>query len=338
MVICLLLLSISILPVKLEAESLEHDEFDSFVHNQINTFIIGTNINSEDVRIGEGIFVYNLPDADAKFYPVYLNNKLSYVFEVYKRNGILGGAFSANLVSSFEKLFSFGEFVDCRILAVSGHLYGISKNKIIDFRTNEIVKSFNDSDYKNTLPRLILSDQPFYVSFRSSTPSWTTYFCSSGLGYGCVPQTLYNIFKNYGKSFSSWTTVKIEMNGANGTSGLNDFTHSQIQTYLSYKNANISYQSTSGKLSYNTCDSLLSNGEFIMAISKTTYYDNSGQLQTGYHATAVIGTPTSTTIRMCDPHGSSSGGIINISYSTASFTSSGLYYTWNSGYYAGMTY
>lgn len=76
-----------------------------------------------------------------------------------------------------------------------------------------------------------------------------------------------------------------------------------------------------------------------MAVSSCKDYDEYGQLVVlGYHATAVIDIPSSYTLRMCDPHGSATNGYVDINYYTAGFYSSGLYYTWDSGYYSYLTY
>ncbi len=96
---------------------------------------------------------------------------------------------------------------------------------------------------------------------------------------------------------------------------------------------------TMGKLPFSTCSTIISNGKYIMAISATYTFELGMYHVRGYHATAIIDTPSTNVLKMFDPHGSSSTVIIsNINYYSPSFTSGGLVYTWDSGYYSYLTY
>lgn len=341
-----LLLAVMILNItKVIAE--KEDEFDAYVRDNFYEIASTCGVDPSDLTVYEGIELINLRD-EGRFYPIYENGELVYCLEVYKVNGELGFAFPGNAIDAIEQLFEVNN-KEFAIFAVKDRFYGFTGDHVVDFRANKLIKPedfvFDVPEVKEYTHKIIefigsgqLSQTEGADSIMTSSPSWTTYFRSAGLGYGCVPQVLYNIYRNYGKSISSWTTVGSEMNTANGLT-LNPyymFSHSQIQTYLTWKSVSTTYSSTSGKLAYNTCDSILSGGKFIMMVSKGTYYDDYGSLQTSYHATALVGTPSSAAIKIADPHGNSATS--SISYGSASFYSSSIYYTWNSGYYSHLTY
>lgn len=347
-VLCILfslILLVSSVNMRVSAE--EKDEFDVYVRDNFYEIASTYGVDPSSLTVEEGLEVINLRN-EARYYPVYENGKLIYCLELYKVDGEIGFAFPGNAVDALEQLFAVDD-KNIAIFAVADQIFGYTGDYVINFRSRKLV---DPDDFRFELPELTNYSHRTVEfieesnrsseereNYRTATPSWTTYFRSSGLGYGCVPQTLYNIYRNYGKSISAWTAVGNEMNTANSLSYnyFYNFTHAQIQTYLSWKGVSTTYSATSGKLAYNTCDTVLSNSRFIMMVSSGQYWDdNTYSYQTSYHATALVGTPTSTTIKIADPHGTSNTS--NISYSTASFYSSGISYTWNSGYYSHLTY
>ncbi len=126
------------------------------------------------------------------------------------------------------------------------------------------------------------------------------------------------------------------MNIRNGISGYYNFTHSQIQTYLTSKGVYTGDEQTTGKLSFNNCETVLNQNRFIMMISSGQDFDyNTYSYNTVYHATALVGTKSDNRIVIADPHGTSDTDTI---YYYGSFYSSGITYTWNAGYYTHLTY
>ena len=322
----------------------DRDAFNEYVIEEFYDIAASYGIDPSNLVVYEGIEVVNLRNK-GMFYPVYENGKLKYALEVYKTNKEFGFVFPGDAVDALRQLFDVSKD-KITIFAVLDSLYGYTGDYVVDFSERRLI---GPKEFKYNLPLLTTYNNQVIEFVRNNyekksndnptkiaTPSWTMYFRNAGYGTGCVPQTLFNIYRNYGKSEPSWEGVRIEMNGYNGISGYYEFTHSQIQTYLYYKGVSTTYYSTSVKLAYNTCDTVLGAGYFIMLISSGTKYNQLYQPQTVYHATALVGTPTSTTILIADPHGTTDTK--SISYSVASFYSSGIYYTWNAGYYSYLTY
>ena len=320
----------------------EKNEFDDYVYNHFYDFICCESLNKAEIRIGSGIKVISDDENEMKVYPIYIKGELKLVFEVYKTNGVFGGTLSGNMVEPLSLLMkcSNGKI---GIYEIKGKIVGCTEKDFIDFQTLRISPLETIKDMRLTAIDYCfgtveynayeknINDQPFYSI--NSIPSWTPYWNSYNAMYGCVPQCLYNIFRNYGKNYSDWTEVNNEMRTANNASWLYNYNHAQIQNYINSKGLYCAYSNTVGKLAFTSCDSILSNNRYIMAVSTSS----SGN----QHATVIIGTYVSNGtqfIKMFDPHGSTNSRIFNTTYSNPSFYTDGETFVWNYGYYSHLTY
>ncbi len=348
--IIIMLLSMTLIVVCLVVQVFSADvtdEYDEYVFCELGNIITAYGgIDQDNVTVGTGIDVYNSRN-EIRFYPVYICGNLEYILELYKENSIIGFAFSPNSAQAIDETIelSNGRF---SVFSIDDHLYGNTGNEIIDFSTLDKVEL---KEFMDQIPQVKEYNRD-NIQFRKSidakdintknnrSSSWTTYYYITNYGKGCVPLTLYNIYKNNGNNPSSWQSIRGDMNYVNGLSTSNfEYNHSQIQTYLSSIGADTTYYSSMGKLPFSTCSTIISNGKYIMAISATYTFELGMYHVRGYHATAIIDTPSTNVLKMFDPHGSSSTVIIsNINYYSPSFTSGGLVYTWDSGYYSYLTY
>ena len=139
-VLCLLLISCSY------RSQVPDEIYDDYIRQEFSSYTSGFISDDDIVSIGQGIIVeIDLDGADTSslkemiIYPIYLDDQLSYTFEVYQTDEGVGAAFPGSLTEGIQKLFKINNkhFV---IFMVSNQFYGYSKGRIVDFRNGSIIK------------------------------------------------------------------------------------------------------------------------------------------------------------------------------------------------------
>ena len=145
-----------------DKESLRKD-FDSYANDHFGYdyfFYEFRDVNS--VSLGKGFYVEGTDQYVMYVYPVYENGELTSFYEVTKRNGEFGDAYPSNLDEAVKQLWEIddGEFA---IFVNRGIFYGYAGDKVINFRTNEIIES---KDFSGKLPDKVKYDNTERIAFK----------------------------------------------------------------------------------------------------------------------------------------------------------------------------
>ena len=154
------------------------NSFDSYVNEHFGDLVL----NFEDINtvsLGKGFYVEGTDQYVMYVYPVYENGELTSFYEVTKRNGEFGDAYPSNLDEAVKQLWEIddGEFA---IFVNRGIFYGYAGDKVINFRTNEIIES---KDFSGKLPDKVKYDNTERIAFKAPEVKGSVGYLSSTYSY-----------------------------------------------------------------------------------------------------------------------------------------------------------
>lgn len=254
MLLCASLLTMNASEVNEKNEVLYYQTFsyqmaDDYVEKNIGDFISSemkiSNFNINDVKIGKGIYVEDFIDDNLPlfYYPVFINNKLEYVFRIYDDGtDNYTGAFGKNLVDEVLKNAS-NDAEHAKLWAVSnGNELVISKNgdyevivksKLNEPIESEIISNYNKKRSKDIFISANISDCNMdFVKYPSSRAYWVyniSYVETQGNNEWC-----YGFVTTMAIRTMAGNSVRTKnMAAAYGLSTDKGFTNEQVREYCS---------------------------------------------------------------------------------------------------------
>ncbi len=295
------------------------------------------NIDERNVEIGKGIYVFGSENYSFYVYPIWKNDAIISELQVYiDEYGEVSITYSSSISLYINALYRYSTpTYPLTIFYLEGKLFVSAGRKTIDVR--EGVISYSSRIAVPQISQLqsgaLENVDMSYTIASMRSASWSTYAYYANGVTNCIPYCLYNIFKNYGIfNYSSVEQVRTSMVSANPnySSGYGMFSYSETVNYFTANSIVYTPTSTTGKKTFATCQSTTNAGYYILALCNHTQSWASGS-----HAVVVYGTEVVNGIQRLkafDPH-ASNYGLITLTYSNPTFTSSGTEYSWNMGYF-----
>ncbi len=296
-----------------------------------------TSINEHDIEIGKGIYVFGSENHSFYVYPIWRNKTVISELQVYvDEYGEISITYSSAFSRFINALYQDSTpktpltifYFDEKLLISAGRKTIDIKEDVINYDSRIIVPQISQ------LQSGMLEDLNMSYTIESvRSASWSTYAYYPNGVTNCIPYCLYNIFKNYSIfNYSSVDQVRASMVSANPnySSGYGMFTYSETVNYFTANSVVYTPTSTTGKKTFTSCQSTTNAGYYILALC-----DHTQSWASGSHAVVVYGTEVVNGVQRLkafDPH-ASNYGLITLTYSNPTFTSSGTEYSWNMGYF-----